>query len=55
MWLIKVLQVECCRNGKDGQDYGNIIPVSVNFIKVTLWKSQFFQTQNTKDINFQEK
>ena len=42
MWLIKVLQVECCRNGKDGQDYGNIIPVSVNFIKGHFMEKSVF-------------
>ena len=33
MWFIKVLEVDCCGNGKDGDDYGNIILVGVNFIK----------------------
>ena len=33
IWFIKVLETDCCGNGKDGDDYGNIIPVDVNFIK----------------------
>ena len=33
IWFIEVLETDCCGNGKDGDDYGNIIPVDVNFIK----------------------
>ena len=46
MWLIKVLEVDFCGTGKDGDDYGNIIPVGVNFIKGHFYgKVAFFKLE----------
>ena len=42
VWFIKVLEVDFCGNGKDGDDYGNIIPVSVNFIRGHFMEKSVF-------------
>ena len=42
----KFWKLRCCGNGKDGDGYGNIMPVGVNFIKGDFMeKSVFFKLE----------
>ena len=55
MWFIKVLKVECCGNGKYGDDYGNIIPVGVNFIKGHFMEKSVFSNSKYQTYKLSRK
>ena len=55
MWLIKVLEVECCGNGKDDDDCGNIIPVGVNFIKGHFMEKSVFSNSKYQTYKLSRK
>ena len=55
MWFIKVLEVECCGNGKYGDDYGNIIPVGVDFIKGHFMEKSVFSNSKYQTYKLSRK
>ena len=54
MWFIKVLEVDCCGNGKDGDGYGNI-PVSLNFIKGHFMEKSVFSNSKYQTYKLSRK
>ena len=55
MWFIKVLEVDCCGNGKDGDEYRNVVPVGVNFIIGHFMEKSVFSNLKYQTYNLSRK